>query len=95
MKGKSQRALALTVVEVDEVLESLVEAKRLRDLTGRQRQQVQEAIDALNRARDSAIGGKVLVPIEALLMALRCVSVTQQWLCWILAETVAKENEDT
>ena len=93
MKGKSLRALAFTVVEVEDVLDSLAEAKTLRDLTGRQRQQVQEAINALNLARGSAIGGKVLVPVETLVLVLRCVSVSQQWLRLMLAEMVADPND--
>lgn len=93
MRAKLSRAITLMVVEVEEIFASLEGAKTLRDLTGQQRQQLQEAIDALKQARNSAIGGKVLVPVETLLIVLRCVSVTQQWLSLMLAETVADLND--
>jgi hypothetical protein len=92
-KANSVRAFVLTVVEIEDVLASLRDAKGLRDLTGQQRQQLEEAINALVLARDSELNGETQVPAEALPVVLRCVAVTQQWLRLLLAEFgVADDN---
>jgi hypothetical protein len=94
VRATSVRALVLTVVEVEEMLASLRDSTALLNLTGQQRQQLEEAISALARARDSEFKGEICVPVETLQVVLRCVSVTQQWLQLILAEFGVVQRDD-
>jgi putative exporter of polyketide antibiotics len=94
MKATSVRALVLTVVEIEEMIASLRDSMTVLNLNGQQRQQLEEAISALRRARSSEFLGEIHVPIETLQVVLRCVSVTQQWLQLILAEFGVAQRDD-
>lgn len=93
-KAQSVRALVLTVVEIEDMLASLQDAKGLRDLTGQQRQQLEEAICALKDARESEVLGRAFVPVNTMVAVLRCVAVTQQWLQLLLAEFGVAHQDD-
>ena len=94
MKANSVRALVLTVVEIEDMLTSLEDAKGLRNLTGQQRQHIEEAIGALKDARASEVLGRAFVPVDTLVAVLRCVAVTQQWLQLLLAEFGVAQQDD-
>lgn len=91
---KRFRALALTVAEVDDILESLIAAREVKDLSGRQRQKLEEAHGSIQVARRAANGGVVLVPAETLVEVLRCATMTQQWLSRTVREMFAEDEND-
>lgn len=93
MKAKP-RVLLLTVAEVEDMLASLEAARTLRDLTGQQRQQLQEAYDLLECSRTSATGGKVPLSIDSIVAVLRCAAMTQGWLSSILSDMSAVEMNE-
>jgi hypothetical protein len=94
MKAKRTRALELKVAEVDEILASLADARTLKDLNGRQRQQLQEAYEDVDLVRRTAIGETAEVPVDVLLQILRCASMTQRWLREMFVDfSVVKTNE--
>ena len=94
MKAKEPRALVLTVAEVKEMVASLEGARTLRSLTGRQRQQLQEAHNYMIAALNHAQGGMVRLPIDVMLKLLRCATMTQTWLSEMLTELdVGRKNE--
>ena len=91
---KQLRAVALTVAEVDDMLDSLSGARVLKDLSGRQRQQLEDVQGGLEKARRAADGGVVNVPIELLVEVLRSATMTQRWLAECMRELfVEDENE--
>jgi len=73
-------AVRLRVEEMDQILEALKNAKVLKRLNGRQRQQVEDAIASLSEARTRAAQRWAEVPIEVAARVLRCVALTQEWL---------------
>jgi hypothetical protein len=75
-----ERAIWLTVVEMDQLLDALQNAKVLKHLNGRQRQNLEDAIERLVEARESATDGNVLLDDDAVAIVLRCVIYTQRWL---------------
>ncbi|MBX3412372.1 MAG: hypothetical protein KF708_06600 [Pirellulales bacterium] len=78
--SKQLRAIALKVAEVDDMLESLNATRVLKDLSGRQRQQLEDVHGSLEMARRAAHGGVVYLPIEVVVEILRCAAMTQRWL---------------
>ena len=92
--SKQLRAVTLTVAEIEDMLESLRAARMLRNLSGRQRQQLEDAYGSLDLARRAAHGGSIPVSVEVLTEVLRCASMTQLWLGQVLRELFAvDENE--
>ena len=80
------RAVRLTVVEVDEILDALENAKIKSHLDGRQRQQLEDAREQLASARERPVGKFVEIPVEAAVLVIRCIAVTQQWYEAMFAE---------
>ncbi len=74
------RALSLAVAEVDDMLASLVDARRVKHLNSQQRQQLEKGYQSLSLVRRAATGQYVDIPVETLVEVLRCVSMTQRWL---------------
>jgi hypothetical protein len=73
-------AIRLKVEETDQVLDALKNAKILKRLSGRQRQQLEDAIAVLTMTRTRAAQGWVEVPTHVAARVLRSVALTQQWL---------------
>jgi len=78
--------MRLTVVEVDNMIEALENAKVKRHLYGRQRQHLEDARKNLAKARERPVGKFVDVPIETAVMVMRCIAVTQDWYEAMFAE---------
>jgi hypothetical protein len=83
---KEPRTLKFTVAEVEDFIESLDAAKRLRHLSGDQRQQLQETLDEFVDAINDAENGDVYVHSTTFKSALRCGVMTQMWLSTMLEE---------
>lgn len=80
------RAIWLTVGEIAEMLEALQNAKALKDLDGRQRQRLDDAVGYLQTATDRPIDERVEIPIEVGVTVLQCIAVSQQWMNAALAD---------
>jgi hypothetical protein len=94
MKARLPRAVLLAVAEVKDMIESLEAAKSVRNLSGRQRQRLQDAHDELIRKSSQPKGGSVELPTSTIVEVLRCASMTQTWLSELLTElSVEKMNE--
>lgn len=92
--SKQLRALALTVAEADDMLESLYAARMSKDLSGRQRQKLEDAHGSLELARRAAHGGVVIVPVETMVEILRCATMTQRWLGEALRDLFADDENE-
>lgn len=86
MKAKDFRTVLFTVAEVNDMIASLDAAKSVRNLSGNQRGQLQEAHDDLVHAVERADDGKVLLHVSNVLSLLQCATMTQSWLSDMLAE---------
>jgi hypothetical protein len=75
-----ERVLGLTVVEVDQLIDALQNAKVLKHLNGRQRHNLEDAIERLAEARTNATDGIVLLTELDVVVTLRSVIYTQRWL---------------
>jgi hypothetical protein len=92
--SKQLRAITLTVAEVEDMLESLRAARMLRNLSGRQRQQLEDAYGSLDLARRAANGGAIPVSVEVLTEILRAAAMTQLWLGQALLELFADDENE-
>lgn len=86
MKAKIPRAVLLNVAEVKDIVESLEAAKAVHNLTGRQRQRLQDAQDELVLLLNQSRGRSVTLPTTTVVEVLRCASMTQTWLAEMLVE---------
>jgi hypothetical protein len=93
MKAKVPRVL-LAVAEVESMIASLDDAKTVRDLSGRQRQQLQEAHDELVNALNRAHKGETSLPIPVVVNILRCATITQQWVSDMLTELSVEHTDE-
>lgn len=84
MKAKDPRVVMLTVAEVEDMIASICGAKTARNLSRRQRQQIQDVHDDLVHARDHADDGAIPLPVPLILRALGCATMTQTWLSEML-----------
>jgi hypothetical protein len=75
-----ERVIGLTVVEVDELIDALKNAKVLKHLNGQQRQNLDDAIERLSEANHSATDGVVFLDERDVVVTLKCVTYTQRWL---------------
>lgn len=75
-----ERVTRLTVVEVDQLIDALKNAKVLKNLNGQQRQNLEDAIERLAEARSNATDGIVSLTDRDVVLTLRCVTFTQRWL---------------
>ena len=80
------RAIKLTVVEVNEILDALNNSKASVHLDGRQRQLLDDATESLTRAMDRPVGDHIEIPIEVAIKAMRCIAMTQRWYESMFAE---------
>lgn len=92
--SKQLRALVLTVAEVEDMQESLIAARALKDLSGRQRQQLEDVQGRLELAMTAAHGGVVNVPVELLVEILRSAIMTQQWLGHMMRELLTDDENE-
>ncbi len=86
-------AVWLQVEETDDVIEALQNAKVLKRLNGRQRQQLEDAIASLTDARARAVENWVEVPIATAARVLKCVALTQMWLGELFEEFGTVESD--
>lgn len=94
MKAKVPGAVLLAVAEVKDMIESLKAARSVRNLSGRQRQKLQDAHDELVHQLNQSHGGSVKLPTSTIVEVLRCASMTQSWLSEMLTElSVENMNE--
>jgi predicted glycosyl hydrolase (DUF1957 family) len=75
-----ERVIGLTVAVVDQLIDALQNAKVLKHLNGRQRQDLEDAIERLAEARKNATDGIVLLIERDIELTLKCVTHTQRWL---------------
>jgi hypothetical protein len=75
-----ERAVWLTVDEVNQLVDALRNAKALKHLNGRQRKNLEDAIERLTEAYEHAPAGSVQLAGDVAVLVLRCVIWTQQWL---------------
>ena len=94
MKAKVPRDVLLAVAEVESMIASLEDAKTGRNLSGRQRQQLQEAHDQLVGSADCARRGEVWLPIPVVVNVLRCATTTQQWVSDMLTELSVEHTDE-
>ncbi len=92
-KASRLRVLSLTVAEVDDMLASIKDARAIKDLSGGQRQLLEDASQELSSARRAALRGTIFVRVESMVKVLRCVSMTQRWLRDMFAEFVEKRDD--
>jgi hypothetical protein len=94
MKAKVPRDVLLAVAEVESMIASLDDAKTGRNLSGRQRQQLQEAHDELVEALNRARKGEIWLPIPVVVNILRCATMTQQWVSDMLTELSVEHTDE-
>jgi len=78
-KAVGLRAVRLAVVEVDEILEALENARIMSRLDGPHRQQLENAREQLARARERPVGKEVTISESTAVLLMQCIAVTQRW----------------
>ena len=92
-KSVRLRAIRLTVVEVEEMLEALRSAKAPKNLNGRQRQNLDEAIGQLTKAMDRSVDDEAEISADTAAVVVRCIAMSQQWFQSMLAEFSGSDQD--
>ena len=79
-------AIELAAAEVDEILACLRAARILKDLSGKRRRQVAEALAELTALRRAAHGAAVEVPVDLAAKLLRSMAQSQEWFLDLISE---------
>lgn len=94
MKAKDPRAVLLTVAEVEDMIVSLSGAKTSSNLSGRQRQQIQDVHDDLVHASNHARDGMISLPEQLFMQFLGCATMTQKWLSDMLCDLFGRNTDE-